>query len=103
MVDVGPSGLTIALSGDPGKLFAFEQAMRPFGLVQLTRTGRIALQRSDQNLDMPGTTAFAPARQPPLHAPPPMDSGARRTSHFVCMFSQFLMASQTHIDQALCT
>lgn len=77
VVDVGPSGLTIALSGDPGKLFAFEQAMRPFGLAQLTRTGRIALQRSDQNLDMPGTMAYAPARQPPLHAPQPADNGAR--------------------------
>lgn len=78
VVDVGPSGLTIALSGDPGKLYAFEQAVRPFGLAQLARTGRITLQKSDENLDMGGhmtyttgrSTARA-ARDEAASAPPP--------------------------------
>jgi Small subunit of acetolactate synthase len=59
VVDVGPLGLTIALAGDPGKLFAFEQAVRPFGVAQLARTGRITLQRSDQNLDMGGGMSYS--------------------------------------------
>jgi hypothetical protein len=64
VVDVGPGGLSVALAGDPGKLFAFEQIMRPFGLSQLARTGRITLQRSDESLDLAGLMPFQPDPNP---------------------------------------
>lgn len=60
VVDVGPRGLTVALTGDPGKLYAFEQCMRPFGLSQLARTGRITLPTSDKCLDLAGLMPFQP-------------------------------------------
>ena len=75
VVDVGPQGLTVALSGDPGKLFAFEQAVRPFGLAQLARTGRITLQKSDENLDLPGVMAY-PTQPSPRAQPGPSSSRA---------------------------
>jgi hypothetical protein len=66
VVDVGPQGLSIALSGDPGKIFAFEQALRPFGLAQLSRTGKITLHKSDVFLDMPGSSSYSPDLRPTL-------------------------------------
>lgn len=73
VVDVGPNGLTIALSGDVGKVFAFEQSLRAFGLAELSRTGRITLQTSDANLDMPGSLSYAPSQR---RATPPSAHGA---------------------------
>ena len=62
VVDVGSEALTVALSGDPGKLFAFESSVRPFGLMQLSRTGRITLLKSDEGLDLPALGPIAPSR-----------------------------------------
>eukprot|EP01025_Chloroclados_australasicus_P037625 TRINITY_DN3845_c1_g2_i3.p1 TRINITY_DN3845_c1_g2~~TRINITY_DN3845_c1_g2_i3.p1 ORF type:complete len:301 (+),score=23.70 TRINITY_DN3845_c1_g2_i3:109-1011(+) len=42
----------LVVSGDPGKLYAFETAVRPFGLTQLARTGRVTLRKSDSHFDM---------------------------------------------------
>lgn len=64
VVDVAPSAVTIAVSGDPGKLYAFEMLMQPFGLKQLSRTGRITLLRSDVNLDLPSLQEYS-AGPPP--------------------------------------
>jgi hypothetical protein len=63
VVDVGPEAITVAISGDPGKLYAFEISVRPFGLQQLSRTGRITLQKSDAHLDLPALgSAYAGGR-----------------------------------------
>lgn len=59
VVDVAPSAVTIAVSGDPGKLYAFEMLMQPFGLMELSRTGRITLLRSDVNLDLPSLQEYS--------------------------------------------
>jgi acetolactate synthase-1/3 small subunit len=45
-VDVGPEQLMIEISGQERKLEAFIEAMRPYGIVELVRTGRIALVRN---------------------------------------------------------
>ena len=45
IVDVGHNELTIMLAGMPSKLDDFEEIMRPYGIVELQRTGRVALQR----------------------------------------------------------
>ncbi len=45
IVDVGFEAMTIMVSGEPDRLDAFSDLVRPFGIVELQRTGRIALPR----------------------------------------------------------
>ena len=46
VVDVSPDELMIELSGQEKKIQAFIDIMRPFGILELVRTGRIAMVRS---------------------------------------------------------
>jgi len=45
IVDVGRKTLTIEVTGDEGKIDAFENCLRPFGIKELVRTGKIAMLR----------------------------------------------------------
>jgi len=45
IVDVGFEALTIMVAGESDKLDAFSDLAKPFGIVELQRTGRIALAR----------------------------------------------------------
>ncbi len=45
IVDVGFDALTIMVVGDPDKLDAFSDLAKPFGIIELQRTGRIAMVR----------------------------------------------------------
>jgi len=47
IVDVGSGELIIELSGEEKKIEAFIDLMRPFGITELVRTGRIAMVRSN--------------------------------------------------------
>ncbi|MAT11990.1 MAG: acetolactate synthase small subunit [Pirellulales bacterium] len=47
IVDVGHAEMMIEISGRESKLEAFIERVRPFGITALSRTGRIALIRSD--------------------------------------------------------
>ncbi len=49
IVDVGPDELMIEISGRESKIEAFIKSMRPYGIQQLVRTGRIALVRGGSN------------------------------------------------------
>jgi acetolactate synthase-1/3 small subunit len=44
-VDVGPEELMIEISGRESKVQAFIERMRPYGITELVRTGRIAMVR----------------------------------------------------------
>jgi acetolactate synthase-1/3 small subunit len=46
IVDVGTDHMMIEISGQERKIEAFIDAMRPFGIIELVRTGRVALVRS---------------------------------------------------------
>ncbi|HEV3400258.1 MAG TPA: acetolactate synthase small subunit [Acidimicrobiales bacterium] len=48
IVDVGHEALTVELAGPPGKLDNFEDLMRAYGIVELQRTGRVALPKLDR-------------------------------------------------------
>ena len=48
IVDVSPEAVIIEISGQERKVEAFIDLMRPFGIVELSRTGRIAMVRSSQ-------------------------------------------------------
>ncbi|MEA4900800.1 acetolactate synthase small subunit [Desulfitobacterium sp.] len=47
VVDMGRSNLTVELTGDAEKIDAFVRTIRPFGLMELVRTGKIAITRLD--------------------------------------------------------
>ncbi|WP_027482143.1 acetolactate synthase small subunit [Deinococcus pimensis] len=66
IVDVGRHALIFEVTGDEGKITAFIEQMRPFGILETMRTGRVALTRGS-NADVPGhvyageTRALEPA------------------------------------------
>jgi acetolactate synthase-1/3 small subunit len=46
VIDVSRRTLTIQVTGDTGKIDAFERMIRPHGLVEMVRTGEVAITRS---------------------------------------------------------
>ncbi|MGI6334291.1 MAG: acetolactate synthase small subunit [Saccharofermentanales bacterium] len=45
VIDVSPTTLTIELSGKEDKIFALEGMLEPYGILELVRTGPIAIER----------------------------------------------------------
>lgn len=45
IVDVQPASLTIEITGNEGKIEKFIELMKTFGILELTRTGKVALPR----------------------------------------------------------
>lgn len=50
VVDVGPQSMMLEISGTEDKLESFVDLLRPYGILELVRTGRIALARTAQTL-----------------------------------------------------
>ena len=46
VVDVADDALTLEVVGDPGKLEALERLMAPYGILEIARTGKVALERA---------------------------------------------------------
>jgi acetolactate synthase-1/3 small subunit len=46
VVDVGPETLVFEVVGEPEELDSFEELVRPHGIRELARTGRIGLGRA---------------------------------------------------------
>ena len=53
IVDVSPDALVVEASGTAGKLDALEDRLRQFGIQELCRSGRIALERGFKTLAPP--------------------------------------------------
>lgn len=49
VVDVAPDSIIIEISGKEKKVQAFIERIRPLGIIELVRTGRIAMVRGEQN------------------------------------------------------
>lgn len=45
IVDIGRNSLIIEATGDSGKIDAIEDSLKPFGIIELVRTGKIAMVR----------------------------------------------------------
>ncbi|WP_406661204.1 acetolactate synthase small subunit [Methanolobus sp. ZRKC3] len=50
IIDVAPKSMTVEITGDDTKIKAIEQLLRPFGIKEMVRTGRIALKRGAKNV-----------------------------------------------------
>ena len=48
IVDVGSDQLTVMVAGTPSKVDDFEDLMRPYGIIELQRTGRVALPKLER-------------------------------------------------------
>ncbi|MDP9071343.1 MAG: acetolactate synthase small subunit [Actinomycetota bacterium] len=48
IVGVGSQEVTVMLAGHPSKVDDFEELMRPYGIVELQRTGRVALPKLER-------------------------------------------------------
>jgi acetolactate synthase-1/3 small subunit len=46
VVDLGGAAMTLEVTGSEGKVSAFIDMMRPFGIQELVRTGKVAIARS---------------------------------------------------------
>ena len=58
VVDVSDKALTLEVVGDPGKLVALEKLLNPYGILEIARTGKIALEReSGVNTEMLKTSS----------------------------------------------
>jgi acetolactate synthase I/III small subunit len=59
IVDVAPESMVIEIAGQEGKIEAFIEMMRPMGIIELVRTGRIAMVRGK---GIAGNNGQAPAK-----------------------------------------
>jgi acetolactate synthase-1/3 small subunit len=48
IVDIGRNSLIIEATGDRGKMDALEDSFRPFGIIELVRTGKVAMVRGSK-------------------------------------------------------
>ncbi|MBE3588623.1 MAG: acetolactate synthase small subunit [Thermoanaerobacteraceae bacterium] len=48
IVDLGRRTLTLECTGNEGKINAFEESLRPYGIKELVRTGKIAMLRGSR-------------------------------------------------------
>ena len=48
VIDVSPGSLTVEVTGTNEKIEAFEGLVRPFGLIEMVRTGEIAISRGGE-------------------------------------------------------
>lgn len=54
IADAGVSSVIIEMSGTTAEIDTFVEAVRPFGIKEMIRSGRIAMLRGTQSLEMPG-------------------------------------------------
>jgi len=69
IVDVSPGHVMVEISGQERKLESFIDLVRPYGIIEMVRTGRVALLRAEQENELEQSEQS----QPP--EPPEDDSG----------------------------
>lgn len=45
MIDLGPASMTFEVSGNPSQLASFEEHMKPYGIMDLVKSGRVAIKK----------------------------------------------------------
>ena len=64
VVDIGPDSLVIETTGTEDKIDSLLEVLRPYGVVEMVRTGRVAMARGT----LPARRAAAPSRPAPVAA-----------------------------------
>ncbi|MCL6612153.1 MAG: acetolactate synthase small subunit [Peptococcaceae bacterium] len=54
IVDLGRKTVTVECTGNEGKINAFEESLRPYGIKELVRTGKIAMLRGNRSTSLDG-------------------------------------------------
>jgi acetolactate synthase I/III small subunit len=62
VVDVAPDALVVEITGTEDKLQGLIEVLRPFGIIEMVRTGSIAMTRGAEGI--PVDPSFVPARVP---------------------------------------
>ena len=50
VIDYTPEVMSIEITGDPNKINAFIEYMKPYGIIEMCRTGIVALERGSETL-----------------------------------------------------
>jgi acetolactate synthase-1/3 small subunit len=56
VVDVAPESLTIEITGAEDKIDGLLELLRPYGVLEMVRTGIVAMRRGSKSSDAAGTT-----------------------------------------------
>ena len=62
VVDVAPTSLTVETTGDEGKIVALISMMAPFGIIDVVRTGKVAIARGARSSQSGGAPPEGDAR-----------------------------------------
>lgn len=72
IIDVGPASMVVEISAPPEKIDALQNMLKPFGILEMGRTGIVAMVRGAHNAMM----ADFPPVAPPVSAPVSVTPGA---------------------------
>ena len=69
VIDVAPESLILEVSGTVDKIDGLLEVLRPFGVLEMARTGRIAMTRGSDLLRPPTAIAKTPENETVLESP----------------------------------